>query len=58
MIPTEKYSGSVQIMDGKIVSINIQLSGETLSDIRQIMALKHILENYIKDFERDDKRRI
>lgn len=58
MIPTEKYSGAVVIVDGKIESINISLPGEPLSDIRQLMALKHVLDNYIKEFEREPGRRI
>jgi len=58
MIQTKPYTGTIEICDGKIIKIDLSLPDEKLSDIRQIMALKHCLENYIKEFERDNLRRL
>jgi len=57
MIPTKKYTGTVEIVDGKIKNIDLKLPDESLSGIQQIMALKHILENYVKEYEREPERR-
>lgn len=57
MISTKPFTGTVSIIEGKITKIDLSLVGESLSEVQQIMALKQILKNYIKEYERSPERR-
>ena len=57
MIATPEFTGTVSIVDGKITEIDLTLKGEPVSEIRRIMALKQITENYVKEYERARARR-